>query len=231
MTLSDHLEAKLARARPGDPVPSEHELASRHGVSRLTARAALQELEQRHLVRRIQGRGTFVARRIEYRVSPEVVPSWTHTVRLAGGNPSTSNDSFRVRRAQRLERQQLQLDAAAKVAVVQRRRFIDGEVVGLSASTVPVGVVGDLQARLGPDGSLYDALVDAGLEPERQVVRVTVEVAPQEVAEMLGLRRRAHLVHQQGALRCAKRGCPIEINESWLRADVFDLVVEIGRYG
>jgi len=45
LVLSDELEAELASAKPGDPVVSETELARQRRVSRLTARAALQELE------------------------------------------------------------------------------------------------------------------------------------------------------------------------------------------
>jgi DNA-binding FadR family transcriptional regulator len=39
-------------------VASEHELADANGVSRPTARAALQELEHRYLVRRVPRAGT-----------------------------------------------------------------------------------------------------------------------------------------------------------------------------
>lgn len=231
LTLSDVLAAELAKARPGDPVPSEHDLAARHKVSRLTARAALQELEHRYLVRRIQGRGTFVTRRIEYRVTPDIAPSWTQTVRSAGADPATVNDSVRTRRAHRRERDGLGLSPQAKVTVVRRRRYIDDELVGMATSVVPTDVVPGLADRLGPTGSLYEALVECDLQPERDLVRVKVEAAPGEIASSLGLRGRPHLVHQEGALRCAHRGRRIEINESWLRADVFDLVVEIGRYG
>jgi GntR family histidine utilization transcriptional repressor len=51
------------RWQPGDRVPSENELASEHGTSRMTARRALTELEAEGVIRRIQGLGSFVARR------------------------------------------------------------------------------------------------------------------------------------------------------------------------
>lgn len=46
--------------RPGSMLPSETELGKEMGVSKGTARKALMELEQRGLVQRRQGRGTFV---------------------------------------------------------------------------------------------------------------------------------------------------------------------------
>src|SRR5579875_4136866 len=99
LLLSDELEAKLLSASPGDPVASETELARQYRVSRLTARAALQELERRHLVRRIQGRGTFVLRRVDYRISTDGPPSFTEIVTAAGGHPTTTVERVRERAA------------------------------------------------------------------------------------------------------------------------------------
>src|SRR5438445_12948142 len=46
---------------PGDPVPSERDLAKIHDVSLMTARHALASLEREGLVERRRGVGTFVA--------------------------------------------------------------------------------------------------------------------------------------------------------------------------
>jgi GntR family transcriptional regulator len=47
--------------RPGEPIPSEIELAGRYGVSQGTVRKAVGELAEEKLLVRQQGRGTFVA--------------------------------------------------------------------------------------------------------------------------------------------------------------------------
>lgn len=47
--------------RPGDRLPTEPELAARHGVSRITARQAVMQLVRDALVVRKQGKGSFVA--------------------------------------------------------------------------------------------------------------------------------------------------------------------------
>jgi GntR family transcriptional regulator len=46
---------------PGDPIPSEIELASRYSVSQGTVRKAVAELADENLLIRYQGKGTFVA--------------------------------------------------------------------------------------------------------------------------------------------------------------------------
>lgn len=56
------LRSKIARGEysPGSRLPSESALAKMHGVSAMTARQAVSELEKEGLVNRVQGRGTFV---------------------------------------------------------------------------------------------------------------------------------------------------------------------------
>lgn len=61
--VKSHVLERIARGRlrPGERVPSEHELVASLGVSRMTANRALRELAaEGHVVRR-PGRGTFVA--------------------------------------------------------------------------------------------------------------------------------------------------------------------------
>jgi GntR family transcriptional regulator len=53
---------------PGDPLPSEPELARRFGVSRVVVRQALAILEDDRQIVRLRGRGTFVAKpKLDYR--------------------------------------------------------------------------------------------------------------------------------------------------------------------
>lgn len=52
----------------GGRIASEHELCREYGVSRITVRQALNALEQQGLLRRVVGRGTFVARRPYHRL-------------------------------------------------------------------------------------------------------------------------------------------------------------------
>ncbi|WP_433462713.1 GntR family transcriptional regulator [Spirillospora sp. CA-128828] len=65
-TRSEHVAANLrhqieiGRYQPGDALPSEAQLARRHGVSRFTARAALIDLETAGLVTCVHGKGRYV---------------------------------------------------------------------------------------------------------------------------------------------------------------------------
>jgi GntR family histidine utilization transcriptional repressor len=61
--LKDLIIGRISRGelRPADRVPSENELVEAMNVSRMTANRALRELTDEGYVRRIAGRGTFVA--------------------------------------------------------------------------------------------------------------------------------------------------------------------------
>ncbi|HEX5787978.1 MAG TPA: histidine utilization repressor [Woeseiaceae bacterium] len=61
--LKDSIIGRIAEGelKPGDRVPSENELVLATGVSRMTANRALRELTDEGYVRRVAGRGTFVA--------------------------------------------------------------------------------------------------------------------------------------------------------------------------
>ncbi|MET1082861.1 MAG: GntR family transcriptional regulator, partial [Burkholderiales bacterium] len=60
--LAAHFEGLIATGEiaPGTKLPSERELATSMSVSRSSLREAMHELESKHLISRVQGRGTVV---------------------------------------------------------------------------------------------------------------------------------------------------------------------------
>ena len=68
----DEIAERAQQLAPHDALPSERELMSELGVSRMTIRRAIQVLGRRGLIYQVQGSGTFVA-------DPDVV---TKTLRL-----------------------------------------------------------------------------------------------------------------------------------------------------
>ncbi|MFE9062123.1 GntR family transcriptional regulator [Streptomyces violaceusniger] len=96
LEIAERLSAELAECARGTRVASEAEIARRFGVGRAAARAAVQELERRFVVRRTQGSGTFVNRRIDYVISRSVPPSWSATIAAAGATPRALVKSVRT---------------------------------------------------------------------------------------------------------------------------------------
>jgi GntR family transcriptional regulator len=230
LSLADEIEAGIARRPAGTALPSEHELARERGVNRLTARAALDELERRHLVRRSQGRGTFVAHRVEYRIAPDLPPSWSHAVRLGGSVPGSRTERLRLARAPRWARDILEVDDATPLLQLRRLRTVDGEPAACADSWLVAELVPDLAVRLPEDGSLHQALAEEyRLRPVRTWARTELVTASSDVAQRIGVAGRPAVYELRALTGSASRRRPVEVTTSWLRADIFRVVFEMGR--
>lgn len=232
LQIADTLAQRIARRRPGAPVESEHELAEVFGVNRLTARAALDELERRFLVRRTKGRGTFVARRIDYVIGPERTPSFTATVRAAGGVPRTENSPVRLVRPPAWARRELGLPEGERAYMMRRRRWVDGVLAASGASYLRPSAVPELERRLAPEASLYETLVSFyDIEPLRAWSRCQMELATDGVAEELGLTGREQIFSLRGRLDGRfpdGQVGPVETTVGHFRLDVFNVIYEYG---
>lgn len=229
LAIAGALARSLSRAQPGSRLPSENELARTYGLHRQTARAVLQELERRHLVRRVRGRGTFVASLIDYRVGPDAPPSFSETVGRSGARPRSETERIRLRTAPAAVRAELGLDADSQVYLLARRRFVDDELVGCGDTYLAADLVPELPRRLRSGASLYQVLTEAyGLEPVRTAYRAEVELAPERVTRRLELDAQPWTIATRGIAECGRLKRPIEVTAGWLRADVFRLVVEFG---
>ncbi|MFN2459460.1 MAG: GntR family transcriptional regulator [Candidatus Velthaea sp.] len=225
--VADQLEELIASLAAGEPMPSEHELARDHEINRLTARAALEELERRYLVRRQQGRRTVVARRIRYPLSPTGVPGWTKIVRSAGGEPRTELDTLRQCVPPKEIRAALQLSKKAPAFQLGRRRFVDDELAAYSESWLRAALVPKLESRVGKTGSLHAALKKYDLHPKRGLLRCELAVASPDVAERLAAPDRPLVFVLTTQLRSGKRD--LAVTTTWLRADVFNVVYQTGE--
>lgn len=149
------IETILARIvsgdlKPGAMLPSETDLGREMGVSQGTARKALSELVRRGILRRQQGRGTFVAT-----TTPE--RDHFHFFRLRRGDgsavsPDLDEETVRSRRATSQERQILD---DVKVFEVSRVRTIDGRRIVREISVVPAALFAGLAERAPLPNALY----------------------------------------------------------------------------
>ena len=215
--------------RPGHRLPSEHQLAETADVSRLTARAALQELEQRLLVRRVRGSGTFVARRIDHPIGSGMLPSASEMVRRAGAEPTSQVLSVRVRRPSAVVRDGLDLDADDQVVAITRAGQVDGLAASYGTTHLPSELVEGIGDLLTDDVSIFRILCDHfRLAPVHQWVRAELVSAPREVAPHLGLEGRPLVWRIERCHADQALGRPVELSQTWLRADVHRVIIGLG---
>lgn len=227
--LADELAEEIESLEPGDRLPSENELVSRYGVSRISARAALQELERRMLVRRTRGSGTRVALRLPYPLRSGTTPSWGQLVRAAGHAPTYEVDVIRSERANAAIAKALLIPRGRTVTRMQRRMFVDGEVAACQTHWLPIDEVPDLAEHHTPAGSLAATLTDHyGIRLDRAWSRAKLAVPTVEIAAELELTGRPPSWRVESVNHCLARQRPVEYAIAWNRADVFDVMLELG---
>jgi GntR family transcriptional regulator len=217
---------------PGDRVASEPELVRRHGVSRATAVRALEHLEQTGLVRREQGRGTFVEEpRLVQRSSQ--LGSFSDQVRRHGhvpsqrlvqiGPPSPDGETAALHRW---------LGADVEVLELVRLRLVDGEAVGLHTTLLERGVAAragvDANRLHAEDASLYALLDAAGVRVAEADEHLQAVPASEREAALLGVPAGSALMR---VLRVSygTDGAPIEVVDARYRGDRFDYSVSLVR--
>jgi DNA-binding GntR family transcriptional regulator len=159
------------KLREGDQLPTEAQLSGLAGVSLVTVRRALSELSAQAVVRREQGRGTFVAR-------PRVNAETTKIGGLRNGLHLDSRSKLQTRllgcaarACSALEAKPLGLNPGATVWEVSRLRLLNKRPVIWETSVIPKILAPDLGAYLErPDKrSLYDLLEEVyGLKEKRE---------------------------------------------------------------
>lgn len=139
--LYSRLRAKIQRGawEAGTMIPPETEIGERYGVSRITVRAALDQMVRDGLIERMRGRGSFVRS-----MAPETracLTSLTEQVIRSGRTPSTDVLGVAIDVAGAFGEDDLPFAADASIARVERVRRIDGRRVALMRSFLPERVV------------------------------------------------------------------------------------------
>jgi len=221
--IEQALRARIAGLQPGDPLPSDAMLCQEFSVSRMTARNAVQRLAQEGLVRRVPGRGTFVAEPPAHRTADNLL-SFSEEMRRRGQRASSELVDLRTREADDEEARRLRLDGDRTVVVLQRLRKANGQPVALETAVLP--------ARLAPiitdvdwsAASLHAVLTAAGVQPVAGQATITAQPAGPADARRLDVRRNAALLVEQRLIIDAE-GTPVELTETRYAGDRYALDV------
>lgn len=202
---------------PHSRIPSETELRQNYQVSRVTVRKALAELTREGLLRRMQGKGTFVcAPRI--RQSLRDVNSFHEACRLTGRTPGTRLISARLTAADAQIRADLQLQGEEQCVEVVRLRLADEEPVMLETNCFGPGCAWLLDAPL--EDSLYGLLEERGLQPTRGIHEISLCYATAAQARLLGVEAGDALLMLNQVI-FNQNGAPLHTSHQVIRGDRF----------
>lgn len=222
LQLVDDLEATIRENLTAhDKIKSERELTDQYGVSRITVRLALQELETRGLVYRKKGKGTFVSELVDPIVDLSQVYSFTERMKKLGKVPKTLILSFASQKATSDLQKELRLDKEENVYVLERLRLADGVPMMVETSYLPEASFPDLTEELLESYPLYD-IFD---KTYKQSIKLAEEelyasLAEAEEAQLLEVAPQSPVLHLQRKSYNAKNKV-IEYTLSVARADQF----------
>jgi GntR family transcriptional regulator len=209
-------------------LPAEQALAIEYGVSRVTVRRALAELEQEGLISRRRGAGTFVLG--TGGVKPIVADFSDVLANLVAMGRETSVRllAFSYREPPAAIAQALKLPAGAKTQFSVRVRLIDDQAFSHLTTHVPesIGVTyteADLASR-----PLLSLLERSGVEIERATQQVTAVLASPEVAAALDVEVGSPLLGTTRTVFAAD-GRGVEHLSALYRPDRYALQMEMVR--
>lgn len=186
------LREQVFAGAPGDPLPSEAELASRFGVSRMTARQAVQNLAGEGLVNRQRGSGTYIAPRPFHRHSGPLM-NFTSDMHRRGKTASSRLLGAQMSDATEADVQALRLGFGSRVVAISRLRLADGVPLAIDHARLPAECASVLAEDL-EQGSLHEALRKLGREPADALTWISARSAKVAEARLLEIPSRSPLL-------------------------------------
>jgi GntR family transcriptional regulator len=211
----------------GEAIPSERQLSGELGVSRLTVRAALDDLVREGFLQRRHGAGTFVS---EPKIAQELtMTSFTEDMHRRGMVPSSKTLELKsVTAGARLGRL-LHVSPSEEIVVVTRLRYADRETMAIETLHVAESLVPGLTAKDLEEHSFYELLEErfgVVVVGGNQAIEPTVTNEEESAALGVPLHSPAFLFERTTR---AANGTIVEYVRSIYRGDRYRLVSDLTR--
>ena len=213
-----------------DPLPSEMDIARIFGVSRMTARQALQTLTNEGLAYRKRGSGTFIA---PAKVEKEITHllGFSAQMKLLGLKASTQVLVREVIPATQQLTSTLELQGEEEVLRLRRLRLAAGEPIALEEVWIPLSRFPGIQKKDFSKTSLYETMRDVyscRIGSSKEIIEA--RSASTEESRLLRIPSRASLLVVSRTLLDVNSR-PMEVSHSLYRGDRYRAMLTISAVG
>jgi GntR family transcriptional regulator len=216
----------IERLGVGTAIPSERQLSADLGVSRLTLRAALDDLAREGYLVRRRGSGTYVQ---HPKIAQELtITSFSDDMRRRGMTPGSRTLSMNTVLAGARLGRFLNVSPSEQIVVVKRLRLADGETMAIETLHIPEALVPGLTPS-ALDGSFYELLRDRyGVVIVEGTQAIEPTVTNEEESEALGVPLQSPAFLFERTSR-DEAGRTVEFVQSVYRGDRYRIVTELSR--
>lgn len=210
--------------KPGDPIPPESQLCHLFSVSRTTVRQALASLVFEGLITRHRGRGSFVAEpRLEH---SKPFLSFEEEMRVQGAITAIKLLDMRTEPAEGKVAENLGLAEGTTVVVLERLRFVNGQVVGYEIRYLPKQIGEALTTDEIHNQPLVPALRRILGKPRTRLnLKVTASTARRKEARVLETKVGASVLVREHIWYFEPEG-PMQYGKSVFRGDRYQMSVD-----
>jgi GntR family transcriptional regulator len=217
--ICEALQHQIAALPQNSLLPSEHDLAKRFGVSRVTIRRALGLLERSGLVSRQRGRGTTV--------NPPKITRWLSPMYPFEEDLRRQGVKFETRILEYTRRhipadpvpERLRLPAGTPVGFLALQRLVDDRIICLDRRYLPPDIASRFDPQMITDQPVAEIIRTLARQPIVSADWTTeIVAAPREVALSLGVIPGVLILTNTGIEYLAD-GRPIQVHAMSYRID------------
>ena len=203
--------------QPGDEMPSEIQLAKEYGINRLTVHNAITALVNEGQIKRIQGKGLYVAGKLKERNLGEL-GGFTRTVLKEEGFPGRKLLFREVRPAGVKYAKLLDVAETDRIIYLRRLFLLNNEPHSIEETYIPYEVCPELEKVDLGVFSLYETFEFHGVFPKTAKQSLSITMLAAKEARLLKIGQDTPVLLFEYT-SCDENGRKIEFNRSYTRSD------------
>ena len=215
--------------RAHEQLPSENEMVANYGVSRITVRQALSDLQKEGLIFKIHGKGTFVSK-------PK---AFQNVTRLQGFGEAMSSMGYETfsqllginyQNANRIVAKKLQISESDTVCELRRVRFLNREPISLDITYVSADIGRRLEKEDLASRDIFLILENEyGLMLDTAQLQIEAVLADETLSRLLRVEESAPILRIE-RLTSTEDGSPIDFEYLYYRGDAFQYRLTVERH-